>query len=83
MWGRCVNEELLWLGLARTAPIVGVRMDSRIYWHLHKRLHRAEVKAERKGRGLWKRDSTWERVSRAILDSSIIRLMRRIFQKTG
>lgn len=83
MWGRCVNEELLWLGLARTAPVIGVRTDSRIYWHLHKRLHRAEVKAERKGRGLWQRDSTWERVSRAILDSSVIRLMRRIFQKTG
>ncbi|TNN01728.1 hypothetical protein fugu_011110 [Takifugu bimaculatus] len=83
VWGRCVNEELLWLGLARTAPVVGVRTDSRIYWHLHKRLHRAEVKAERKGRGLWQRDSTWERVSRAILDSSVIRMMRRIFQKTG
>uniref|UniRef100_A0A674N721 Chromosome 3 open reading frame 33 n=1 Tax=Takifugu rubripes TaxID=31033 RepID=A0A674N721_TAKRU len=83
VWGRCVNEELLWLGLARTTPVVGVRTDSRIYWHLHKRLHRAEVKAERKGRGLWQRDSTWERVSRAILDSSVIRMMRRIFQKTG
>lgn len=77
-----MNEELLGLGLARTAPVAGIRPDARIYWRLHKRLHRAEVKAERKGRGLWQRDSVWERVSRAFRDSSFIRLMRRIFQKT-
>lgn len=82
VWSRCVNEELLWLGLARSAPLAGVQPDSRIYWRLHKRLHKAEVKAERKGRGLWQRDSVWERISRVFQDSSVIRLMRRIFQKT-
>lgn len=82
VWSRCVNEELLWLGLARTAPIAGVQPDSRIYWRLHKRLHKAEVKAERRGRGLWQRDSMWERISRVFRDSSFVRLMRRIFQKT-
>ncbi|XP_041797187.1 protein C3orf33 homolog isoform X2 [Chelmon rostratus] len=82
MWSYCVNEEVLRLGLARTAPVVGVLPDSRLYWRVHKRLHRAEVRAERKGRGLWKQDSLWERASRAVRDSALFRLMRRIFKRT-
>lgn len=77
-----MNEEVLRLGLARTAPIVGLLPDSRFYWRLHKRLHRAEVRAERKGRGLWKQDSLWERASKAVSDSALFRLMRRIFKRT-
>lgn len=82
MWSYCVNEEVLKLGLARTAPIVGVLPNSRLYWSLHKRLHRAEVRAERKGRGLWKEDSLWERASKAVKDSALFRLMRRLFNRT-
>uniref|UniRef100_A0A671YES7 Chromosome 3 open reading frame 33 n=1 Tax=Sparus aurata TaxID=8175 RepID=A0A671YES7_SPAAU len=78
----CINEEVLRLGLARTAPIVGVLPGSRLYWRLHKRLHRAEVRAERKGRGLWKEDSLWERASKVARDSVLFRLMRRIFKRT-
>ncbi|XP_019943920.2 protein C3orf33 homolog isoform X2 [Paralichthys olivaceus] len=81
LWNYCVNEEVLKLGLARRGPIA-VQPDSRLHWRLHKRLHRAEVKAERKGRGLWKEDSLWEKASKAIGDSSLLRLMRRIFKKT-
>ncbi|XP_034556964.1 protein C3orf33 homolog isoform X2 [Notolabrus celidotus] len=82
VWSYCMNEEVLRLGLARTAPIVGVLPDSRLYWRLHKRLHRAEVKAEKKGRGLWKQDSPWERVSKAVRDSAFFRLMGRIFRRS-
>ncbi|XP_070762528.1 protein C3orf33 homolog [Enoplosus armatus] len=82
MWSYCMNDEVLRLGLARTAPIVGVLPDSRLYWRLYKRLHRAEVKAERKGRGLWKQDSLWERVSKAVRDNTLVRLMGRIFKRT-
>ncbi|XP_037534152.1 protein C3orf33 homolog [Nematolebias whitei] len=82
VWSFCTNEELLRLGLARTAPIAGVPPGSDLYWRLHKRLHRAEVKAEKKGRGLWKTESLWERTSNALRDNSLIRLMRRIFRKT-
>lgn len=81
MWSYCMNEEVLMLGLARTAPITALP-DSRFYWRLHKRLHRAEVKAERKGRGLWKEDSLWERASKAIKESALWRLMKRIFRRT-
>uniref|UniRef100_A0A3Q3MGP6 Chromosome 3 open reading frame 33 n=1 Tax=Mastacembelus armatus TaxID=205130 RepID=A0A3Q3MGP6_9TELE len=78
---QCLNEEVLRLGLARTTPVTGVLPDSRLYWRLHKRLHRAEVKAERKGRGLWKEDSLWERVSKAVSNNTLFRLMRRIFKR--
>jgi len=40
------------------------------------------VKAEKKGRGLWKEESLWERASKAVWDNSLFRLMRRIFKRT-
>lgn len=82
MWSHCLNEEVLKLGLARTAPIVGLLPGSRLYWRLHKRLHRAEVRAERKGRGLWKQDSLLERAWKAVSNSTLVALMKRIFKKT-
>ncbi|XP_034404265.1 protein C3orf33 homolog isoform X2 [Cyclopterus lumpus] len=82
MWSYCLNEEVLRLGLARTAPVVGVLPDSSLYWRLLKRLHKAEVKAERKGRGLWKQDSLWERASKVVMDNALFRLIRRILKKT-
>uniref|UniRef100_A0A3Q3WL76 Uncharacterized protein n=1 Tax=Mola mola TaxID=94237 RepID=A0A3Q3WL76_MOLML len=82
MWNCYVNEEVLRLGLARTAPIVGVLPGSRLYWRIHKRLHRAEVRAERSERGLWKQDSLWERTSKTVMDSTLFSLMRRIFRRT-
>uniref|UniRef100_A0A3Q0RIH2 TNase-like domain-containing protein n=1 Tax=Amphilophus citrinellus TaxID=61819 RepID=A0A3Q0RIH2_AMPCI len=75
----CMNEEVLGLGLARTAPVPGVLPNSRLYWRLHKQLHRAEVKAEKKGRGLWKEDSLWERTSKAISNNALFSLVKRIF----
>ncbi|KAM6933825.1 protein C3orf33 homolog isoform 1-T1 [Xenentodon cancila] len=82
LWSCCVNEEVLRLGLARTAPIAGVLPDSRLYWRLHKQLHRAEVTAEKKGRGLWKEESLWERASKAVRNNAVVRMMRRIFKST-
>ncbi|XP_068173884.1 protein C3orf33 homolog isoform X2 [Antennarius striatus] len=82
MWSYCINEEVLRLGLARTAPVVGLLPDHRFYWRLHKRLHRAEVRAERKGQGLWKQDTQWERVSKAVRDTALFRLMKRIFKRS-
>ncbi|CAJ1065279.1 protein C3orf33 homolog isoform X1 [Xyrichtys novacula] len=82
MWSYCLNEEALRLGLARTAPVVGVLPDSRLFWRLHKRLHKAEVKAEKKGLGLWRQDSLWERVSKAVRDNAVSRVLGRIFKRT-
>ncbi|KAL6116010.1 uncharacterized protein ACO6RY_00715 [Pungitius sinensis] len=83
MWSHCMNEEVLRLGLARTAPLVGVLPDSRLYWRLLKRLHKAEVKAEKKGRGLWEQDSLWERASKAVRANALFRLMTRMFGKNS
>ncbi|XP_038159240.1 protein C3orf33 homolog isoform X2 [Cyprinodon tularosa] len=82
IWSYCMNEELLRLGLARRTPITGVPLGSPLYWRLHKRLHRAEVKAEKKGLGLWKKESLWERASIALKGNPLLRLMRRIFRRT-
>lgn len=82
LWTYCLNDELLKLGLARTAPISGLLPDSRLFWRLHRRLHRAEVKAKRKSQGLWKRDSFWERARKAFMDNKVISLIRRVFFKT-
>ncbi|XP_052355804.1 protein C3orf33 homolog isoform X31 [Oncorhynchus keta] len=76
----CLNEEVLRLGLARTVPVSGLHPQSHLYLRLHQRLLKAEVKAERKGRGMWKEDSLWERTSQAVWDNSLVRLIRRIFK---
>ena len=82
MWSQCVNEELLKLGLARTVPISGLPSDSHLCWQLHKQLLKAEVKAEKKGRGLWKEDSLWERASKAVKDNTLLRFIMRLFKRT-
>nr|XP_061796953.1 protein C3orf33-like [Nerophis lumbriciformis] len=81
-WSLSVNEEVLRLGLARRAPLAGISQHSRLYWRLHKRLHRAEVKAEKKGLGLWKEESQWERAVKAVWNSALFRLLRRLFGRT-
>ncbi|XP_064831371.1 protein C3orf33 homolog [Oncorhynchus masou masou] len=78
----CLNEEVLRLGLARTVPVSGLHPQSHLFLRLHQRLLKAEVKAERKGRGMWKEDSLWERTSQAVLDNPLVRLIRRIFKWT-
>ncbi|XP_064828821.1 uncharacterized protein LOC135545114 [Oncorhynchus masou masou] len=78
----CLNEEVLRLGLARTVPVSGLHPQSHLFLRLHQRLLKAEVKAERKGRGMWKEDSLWERTSQAVLDNPLVRLIRGIFKWT-
>uniref|UniRef100_A0AAY5KAF2 Chromosome 3 open reading frame 33 n=1 Tax=Esox lucius TaxID=8010 RepID=A0AAY5KAF2_ESOLU len=77
----CVNEEVLRLGLARTVPVFGLQYDSRLYLQLHQRLLRAQVKAEQKGRGMWKEDSLWERTKLAIRENALVRLIWGIFKR--
>ncbi|XP_077578946.1 protein C3orf33 homolog [Stigmatopora nigra] len=81
-WCLSVNEEALRLGLARRAPLPGISPHSRLHWHLHKQLHRAEVKAEKKGLGLWKEESQWEMALKAVRNSALFRLLQRLFGRT-
>ncbi|KAM9037466.1 protein C3orf33 homolog [Sarcophilus harrisii] len=52
-----LNEEILRRGLGRTVLIKQLDHNSRIYWTVHKRLLRAELKAIRRGEGIWKEDT--------------------------
>uniref|UniRef100_A0A8C3V6S4 Chromosome 3 open reading frame 33 n=1 Tax=Catharus ustulatus TaxID=91951 RepID=A0A8C3V6S4_CATUS len=68
----CLNEELLRQGLARAARIEGLPHHSRLYWKLHKRLLRAELKAVRKKKGIWKEQSYSETLQERITDKVAI-----------
>lgn len=76
----CINEEILLLGLGRTAPLHGLDPHSRLYWRLHTRLLRCELRAERKGQGLWKQESLREKLTHTIRNNTVITAMRRIVQ---
>ncbi|NXK93173.1 CC033 protein, partial [Formicarius rufipectus] len=60
----CLNEELLRRGLGRAVPIEGLPHEAPLYWRLHRRLLRAELKAVKKKKGIWKE----EKESKSILD---------------
>ncbi|XP_063060449.1 protein C3orf33 homolog isoform X2 [Engraulis encrasicolus] len=85
MLSTCLNDELLRQGLARSAPILGLDHRSRVYWRLHKRLMKAELQAERKGRGLWKEESSslWERVSLTLRESFVGKIWKRLLSFTS
>ncbi|RXM98705.1 1-phosphatidylinositol 4,5-bisphosphate phosphodiesterase eta-1 [Acipenser ruthenus] len=46
----CLNEELLGQGFGKTVPVDGLHYQSRLYWKVHKRLLKAELKAQKKGK---------------------------------
>ncbi|KAG7333509.1 hypothetical protein KOW79_003644 [Hemibagrus wyckioides] len=78
LFNPCINEEILRLGLGRTAPLHGLDPRSRLYWRLHTRLLKCELRAERKGQGFWKQESLREKLTQAIRNNSMIAAVRRI-----
>ncbi|KAI7802790.1 c3orf33-like protein, partial [Triplophysa rosa] len=78
----CVNEELLKDGLARTSPLIGLDPQSRIYWRLYKRLLRAESRAEKKGKGLWKEESRWERATNVLRNNTLLVSIKKLLKWT-
>ncbi|OXB63141.1 hypothetical protein ASZ78_000373, partial [Callipepla squamata] len=68
----CLNEEVLREGLGRTVGVEGLRHDSRLFWKLHRRLLRAELKAVRKKKGMWKEESFSERIKGRISGSKFL-----------
>ncbi|XP_067275972.1 protein C3orf33 homolog [Pseudorasbora parva] len=83
LFNTCVNEELLRHGLARTSPLVGLDPHSRIYWSLYKRFLRAERRAEKKGKGLWKEESRWERATDVFKNNIVVRSVKKLFKWTS
>ncbi|XP_040535393.1 protein C3orf33 homolog [Gallus gallus] len=73
----CLNEEVLREGLGRAARIEGLQHDSHLFWELHKRLLRAELKALRKNKGIWKEESFSERIRDRMSNSKFMRTLKR------
>ncbi|KAM6389222.1 protein C3orf33 homolog isoform 1-T1 [Pluvialis apricaria] len=72
----CLNEEILRQGLGRTARIEGLHHDSRLYWKLHKRLLRAELKALKKNKGIWREESYSERIRDRISNNKFVQTLK-------
>ncbi|XP_028919663.1 protein C3orf33 homolog [Ornithorhynchus anatinus] len=52
-----LSEEILRRGLGKTVLVEGLHHESKLYWKLHKRLFQAELKALKKGEGVWRDES--------------------------
>ncbi|KAJ7398411.1 Protein C3orf33 [Pitangus sulphuratus] len=74
----CLNEELLSQGLGRAARIEGLPHESRLYWKLHKRLLRAELKALKKNKGIWKEEKKSERIPDHISSSKFVQRLKQL-----
>ncbi|XP_029818173.1 protein C3orf33 homolog [Manacus vitellinus] len=72
----CLNEELLSQGLGRAARIEGLPHESRLYWKLHKRLLRAELKALKKNKGIWKEEKKSERIQDHISSNKFVQRLK-------
>ncbi|NXL58511.1 CC033 protein, partial [Chordeiles acutipennis] len=72
----CLNEEILRQGLGRTARIEGLHHDSRLYWKLHRRLLRAELKALKKNKGIWKEESYSETMRDRISNNQLVQTLK-------
>ncbi|NXW45117.1 CC033 protein, partial [Nyctiprogne leucopyga] len=72
----CLNEEILSQGLGRAARIEGLDHDSRLYWKLHQRLLRAELKALRKNKGIWREESYSETMRDRISNNKLVQTLK-------
>ncbi|KAK2531054.1 protein C3orf33 homolog isoform X1 [Columba livia] len=72
----CLNEEILRQGLGRAARVDGLHHESRLYWRLHKRLLRAELKALKKKKGIWKEESYSERIRDRISSNKFVQMLK-------
>ncbi|NXW81656.1 CC033 protein, partial [Alopecoenas beccarii] len=72
----CLNEEILSQGLGRAARVEGLHHESRLYWRLHKRLLRAELKALKKKKGIWEEESYSERIRDRISSNKFVQALK-------
>ncbi|NXX75602.1 CC033 protein, partial [Urocolius indicus] len=73
----CLNEEILSQGLGRTVRIEGLHHESHLYWKLHKRLLRAEFKALKKRKGIWKAESYSESIQDRMSNNKLVQTLKR------
>ncbi|XP_008941892.1 PREDICTED: protein C3orf33 homolog, partial [Merops nubicus] len=72
----CLNEEVLRQGLGRAARVEGLQHDSRLYWKLHRRLLRAELKALKNRKGIWKEESYSEGTRDRISNNRFVQTLK-------
>ncbi|NXS54184.1 CC033 protein, partial [Brachypteracias leptosomus] len=74
----CLNEEILREGLGRAARVEGLHPPSRLYWKLHKRLLRAELKALKKHKGIWEEESYSERIRDHVSNNKFVQTLKQL-----
>uniref|UniRef100_UPI00398E5E97 protein C3orf33 homolog n=1 Tax=Pristiophorus japonicus TaxID=55135 RepID=UPI00398E5E97 len=67
-----LNEEILREGLGRVVNIEGLHSNPKLYWRLQTRLLKAELKALKNGKGIWKEPPLLERISNHLQNSKIL-----------
>ncbi|XP_072428740.1 protein C3orf33 homolog isoform X2 [Chiloscyllium punctatum] len=67
-----LNEEILRRGLGRAVNIEGLQSNPKLYWRLQSKLLKAELKALRKGKGIWKEATLLETISNNLQKSKIL-----------
>lgn len=72
----CLNEEILRQGLGKVVRIEGLAHESRIYWKLHKRLLQAELKAEKKNKGIWRKETFTEKLRELISNNKYMHKLK-------
>ncbi|XP_055502257.1 protein C3orf33 homolog [Leucoraja erinacea] len=66
-----LNEEILKKGLGRAVKIEGLHSNPKLYWRLQTKLLKAELKAQKTGKGIWKEPTILEKVSNNVQNSNI------------
>ncbi|XP_028650341.1 protein C3orf33 homolog [Erpetoichthys calabaricus] len=73
----CINEELLRQGLGRTVPVQGLHFQSKLFWNIHKKLLKAELRAQKSGVGLWKKMNLREQIFTRLNGYAIVKLLKK------
>ncbi|KAM4693936.1 protein C3orf33 homolog [Discoglossus pictus] len=78
LFNECLNVELVRQGLGKVIHIPGLQQDSMHYWKFYKRLLKAEVQAQKKGKGLWKEESHFELLANKIQNNIFVEHLKRL-----
>ncbi|CAH2247270.1 Hypothetical predicted protein [Pelobates cultripes] len=77
LFSECINVEIVTQGLGKVAHVPKLD-ENPILWKFYKRLLQAEVKAQNKGKGLWKLDSRLDVLSNKMLNNSVVQKLNHL-----
>uniref|UniRef100_A0A8D0LAS9 Chromosome 3 open reading frame 33 n=2 Tax=Sphenodon punctatus TaxID=8508 RepID=A0A8D0LAS9_SPHPU len=72
----CLNEEILRQGFGKATNIRGLHHETTIYWKLHQRLLRAELKAVKKKKGIWHEETYFEKLRDRINHNKFVQKLK-------